>query len=385
MRLRPSRLHLFLLASALIPSAVSAQWQSQSSPTEVELRGLSVVSPNVVWASGQRGTVLHTLDGGATWTRDTIPGAGTLDLRAIAATSATTAHAISIGDSSRVYRTTDGGRTWSLRWSATRKGTFLDAIRFWDARHGIAMSDPVGGKLLLIQTSDGGDTWQDIPADRLPPALEGEGGFAASGTCLAVYGEGHVWIATGGASSARVYHSADRGRTWEVSDTPLRAGVASAGVFSVAFRDARHGAIAGGDYQKSSLGGRNLATTIDGGRSWTLTDSVTSPAGYRSAVAFVPNTRANTLVAVGLTGTDVSTDGGRTWTGVDSTAYNSVAFASPTAGWAVGPKGRIGRWTGAVPDRPRATRGAATKRRASLSFGTSRPEQDHRTASTPSE
>ena len=142
-----------LLAAALATSGAtdvaSAQWQAQASPTDVELRGLSVVSPTVVWASGQRGTVLHTRDGGAHWTRDTIPGASTLDLRAIAATSETTAHAISIGDSSRVYRTTDGGRTWTLRWSATRKGTFLDAIRFWDARNGIAMSDPVDGKLLL--------------------------------------------------------------------------------------------------------------------------------------------------------------------------------------------------------------------------------------------
>jgi photosystem II stability/assembly factor-like uncharacterized protein len=201
-----------------------------------------------------------------------------------------------------------------------------------------------------------------------------------------------------------VYHSADRGRTWTVSDTPLRAGVASAGVFSVAFRDARHGAISGGDYEKPGLRGRNFATTADGGLSWTLTDSAASPAGYRSAVAFVPRTRANTLVAVGLTGTDVSTDDGLTWKSVDSTAYNSVAFASPTAGWAVGPKGRIARWTGAVPDRPPVTRGATSPkhvRRASLEataggraaatpsafFGSSpsRAEQDHRTASKPAE
>ncbi|PYP80922.1 MAG: glycosyl hydrolase [Gemmatimonadetes bacterium] len=350
---------LILLAAVLAPVAtpgrVAAQWRAQASPTDVELRGLSVVSPSVVWASGQRGTVVHTLDGGAHWTRDTISGAGALDLRAIEATSPTTAHAISIGDSSRVYRTTDGGRTWSLRWSASRKGTFLDAIRFWDARHGIAMSDPVDGKLLLIVTNDGGDSWQEIPAERLPPALQGEGGFAASGTCLAVYGSSDAWVATGGAASARLYHSADRGRTWTVRDTPLRAGDASAGVFSVAFRDASHGVIAGGDYQKPTLRGRNLATTSDGGATWTLTDSAASPAGYRSAAAFVPATRANTLVAVGLTGTDVSVDGGATWTSTDSTAYNSVAFASSSAGWAVGPKGRIARWAGTVPDAPRTS------------------------------
>jgi photosystem II stability/assembly factor-like uncharacterized protein len=355
-----------LLAVALATTATTdvagAQWQSQASPTDVELRGLSVVSPTVVWASGQRGTVLRTRDGGAHWSSDTIPGAGTLELRAIAATSETTAHAISVGDSSRVYRTTDGGRTWSRRWSATRKGTFLDAIRFWDARNGIAMSDPVDGKLLVLVTADGGDSWQEVPAERLPAALQGEGGFAASGTCLTVFGSAHVWIATGGAASARVYHSPDRGRTWTVRDTPLRAGVPSAGVFSVTFRDSVHGVIAGGDYEKPTLRGRNLAVTSDGGATWTLTDSAATPAGYRSAVAFVPGTRANTLVAVGLTGTDVSTDGGATWTSVDSTPYNSVAFASPSAGWAIGPKGRIARWNGAVPDAPRGAVRAGARR-----------------------
>jgi photosystem II stability/assembly factor-like uncharacterized protein len=213
------------------------------------------------------------------------------------------------------------------------------------------MSDPVDGRFLLLTTSDGGDSWEEIPSDRIPPAIEGEGGFAASGTCLAVRGSSHVWIASGGAATARVYHSADRGHTWTVNEAPLRAGIASAGIFSIAFRDAQHGVIAGGDYQKPSLPGRTVALTSDGGATWTLVDSASAPAGYRSAVAFVPGARGPTLVAVGLTGTDQSRDGGMTWTHVDSTAYNSVAFASETTGWAVGPKGRIARWA-ATPRRP---------------------------------
>src|SRR4051794_28420651 len=269
MRFRIKRFTQFVIslviASVTVPCVARAQWVAQASPADVELRGLSVVSPRVVWTSGQRGTVLHTSDGGAHWTRDTIPGAGALDLRAIAATSPTTAHAISIADSSRIYRTTDGGRSWSRRWSATRKGSFLDAIQFWDAQHGIAMSDPVDGRFLLLTTSDGGDSWQEIPADRIPAAIEGEGGFAASGTCLAVWGSSHVWIGSGGGATARVYHSADRGRTWTVSAAPLRAGVASAGIFSIAFRDAQRGVIVGGDYQKPALGGRDGAPTSDGG------------------------------------------------------------------------------------------------------------------------
>jgi photosystem II stability/assembly factor-like uncharacterized protein len=323
-----------------------AQWVAQPSPTDVELRGLRVVAPTVIWSSGMRGTVIRTRDGGRHWTRDTVPGAGALDLRAIAATSALVAHAMSIADSSAIYRTTDGGTRWSRRWVATRKGTFLDAIQFWDARHGIAMSDPVEGRFLLITTDDGGDSWTEIPAERIPLALPGEGGFAASGTCLTVSGDSDVWLGSGGASVARIYHSSDRGRTWTVHDTPIRAGVPSAGIFSVAFRDARNGVIAGGDYQQPTLRGRNLAVTSDGGASWTLVDSASSPAGYRSAVAYMPGTRGRTLVAVGLSGTDISRDGGRTWAQVDTVAYNSVAFGSATAGFAVGPKGRIGFWKG---------------------------------------
>ncbi len=337
---------LTALAFVALATPCRAQWAAVPSPTTAELRGLSVVSPSVVWASGQRGSVVRTTDGGATWSLDTIPGAAALDLRAIDATSPVVAHAISIGDSSRIYRTSDGGRTWSLRWSAARKGTFLDAIRFWDEKHGIAMSDPVDGRFLILTTRDGGDTWSEVPADRIPPALEGEGGFAASGSCLAVFGSSHVWFASGGARVARVYHSADRGRTWTVHDTPLRAGAASAGVFSIAFRDARNGVVAGGDYQQPALRGRNLAFTRDGGRTWTLADSATGPAGYRSAIAYVPDQSGRRLVAVGLSGTDLSRDRGASWLAVDTTVWNSVGFATPNIGWAVGPGGRIARWTG---------------------------------------
>lgn len=339
-------LHRSVIALTLFaPTLASgAQWQPLASPTDAELRGLSVVSPEVVWASGMRGTVLRTTNGGTTWEHDTIPGATKLDLRAIAATSRDVAHALSIGDSSRIYRTTDGGRTWSLRFVGTRQGSFFDAIQFWDAKHGIAMSDPVDGRFLIITTDDGGDTWTEMPASGMPASLPGEGGFAASGTCLIVRGDREAWLASGGAAAARLYRSTDRGRTWTVHDTPLRAGVSSAGVFSVAFRDSRHGVIAGGDYQQPALRGRNLALTSDGGATWTLSDSASSPAGYRSAVAFVPGSNGRRLLAVGLTGTDVSRDGGMTWMNVDSTAYNSVALATDGTGWAVGPKGRIARW-----------------------------------------
>ena len=337
-------MRLSLLLLLVFSARAQAQWVALSTGTDADLRGLSLVSPSVAWASGARGTVLHTTNGGKTWTLDTIPGASKLDLRAIAATSPTVAHAMSVGDSSRIFRTVDGGHTWSLRYMSLRKGSFFDAIRFFDPKHGIAMSDPVDGRFLLVTTQDGGDTWQEIPAEHLPPSLPDERAFAASGSAIAVFGRRDVWFVSGGATSARVFHSTDRGLTWTVSDTPIRAGIRSAGIFSIAFRDAKHGVIAGGDYRQPNLRGRNLALTADGGATWTVVDSATSPAGFRSSVAFVPETQGEKLVAVGLNGTDVSSDGGRSWASVDTMAYNSVAFASRTAGFAVGPMGRVARF-----------------------------------------
>ncbi len=337
--MRQSLLAVPSLVLHLIAHPAAAQWNAGSSGTAVELRGLSAVSPSVAWASGQKGTVIRTIDGGRTWMASTVASAATLDLRAIAAISARMAFAMSIGDSSRIFRTTDGGRTWSLRFVSTRKGSFLDAIRFWDARHGIAVSDPVDGNFLVVTTTDGGDTWHETPAAGMPPALLNEGAFAASGSCLAVRGDGDAWFVTGGASVARVFHSTDFGKHWTVSDSPIRAESASQGIFSVAFRDALHGIISGGDYSKAALGGRNVALTHDGGRSWTLVDSAASPQGFRSAVEFVPGTGGRELVAVGLNGTDRSQDGGLRWTATDSVPYNSLQFGGRT-GFVVGPKGR---------------------------------------------
>ena len=341
------RFQLVLLTMGIAPA--QAQWTPQTSGTTAEIRGLVATAPNVVWASGTRGQVLRTTDGGRTWQVDTVAGAAALDLRSIAVRGSR-AWAASAGPAetgaAKIFHTDDGSR-WSMQFATRDSGVFIDAIAFWDDSHGIALSDPVGGKLYLLRTDDGGATWARIPTDDAPPVLPGEGSFAASGTCLAVQGSSNAWIATGGAARARVFHSTDRGRTWTVADTPIHAGNASSGAFSVAFDDATHGVTVGGDYTKPKAPFPNVALTGDGGKSWrSATGSL--PAGYMSAVAYVPGTQGRSLVAVGLAGTARSLDGGESWTMIDSVAYNSVAFAGRDAGWAAGPRGRVARWAPAI-------------------------------------
>ncbi|HXT16102.1 MAG TPA: hypothetical protein VN706_10770 [Gemmatimonadaceae bacterium] len=338
---------LILALTIVAPMALGAQWTPQASGTNVEFRGLSVVSASVVWASGTRGRVARTTDGGVTWTIDTVAGADTLDLRAIHGADALRAWASAAGPAERgqakIFHTSDAHR-WTQQYATSDSGVFLDAMAFWDDRHGIAMSDPVNEKLVLLSTSDGGATWTKLPMDGAPAVLPGEAAFAASGTCITVQGTTTVWIGTGGGARARVFRSTDRGRTWSVADTPIHAGNASSGIFSVAFADAMHGVVVGGDYTKAKTPLDNVALTSDGGRTWRLAKG-SLPQGYMSAVAYMPGTKGRSLVAVGLAGTAQSTDAGQSWVMVDTVAYNSVAFASRDAGWAVGPRGRIARWT----------------------------------------
>lgn len=342
---------LVILSSA---SASIAQWTAQKSNTTARFRGVSAASGSIAWASGSGGTFARTTDGGATWNASVVKEAQSLDFRDVHAVDAEAAYLLSIGegDKSRIYKTSDGGATWSLQFTNRNPKAFFDAIAFWDAQSGIAFSDPVDGRFIVIKTTDGGTTWKEIPSERMPTALAGEGAFAASGTCLITQGKSNAWFATGGAAKARVFRSTDRGETWSVAETPIIAGRPAAGIFSIAFKDSKNGVIVGGDYQNEKEINDNAAITTDGGRTWRLVKD-NRPAGYRSCVVYVPGTAAPTLIAVGPSGSDYSTDDGASWTRLDSTSYHAASFAgAENAGWAVGEGGLIAKFAGRAPDLP---------------------------------
>jgi photosystem II stability/assembly factor-like uncharacterized protein len=325
---------LFMLAIVAVP-----RWTTQTSGVTVRLRGVSAVSERVAWASGAGSTVLRTTDGGATWQKLTVTS-DALDFRDIDAVDAQTAYVLAIGNgpASRIYKTTDAGKTWTMQFRNEDPKAFLDAMSFWDANNGIVFGDSVDGQLYIMTTHDGGRVWSRVPAANLPPALENEGAFAASGTNIAVFGKSHAWIGTGAAAKARVLRTSDRGRTWHVSDTPLAAGPSS-GIFSIAFRDAKHGVIAGGAYRKEQEAVDNLAVTSDGGVTWKLVKGLS---GFRSVVTYVPGTK--TLIAIGPSGGDYSTDDGQTWKTIDGPGFDTFSFIPrKSIGWGAGANGAIGR------------------------------------------
>lgn len=317
-------------------------WEVKDSGSDARLRGLSAVSRSTAWVSGSAGTVLRTRDGGASWQDVSPPGAAELELRDIEAFDAERAVALSIGEGedSRVYRTEDGGKSWSETFRNDTPDAFYNCLTFFDRKNGLAVSDPVDGTFRVLATQDGGRSWQVLPDEGMPPALEGEHNFAASGQCLVSAGQRDVWMATGGAERARVLHSADRGRTWTAAEASIPAGIPERGVFALAFRDRHHGLAVGGDYRPGEASPDASAASRDGGTTWIRSHRPVPE--YRSGVTWLPHTRSAAL-AVGPTGTDLSLDGGRTWRTVDDGSYDTVDCARGFGCWAAGEQGRIAR------------------------------------------
>ena len=317
----------------------------QVSGTSQRLQAVSPVNDKVVWASGLGGTFAITTNGGNTWLSRVVPGAEELQFRDVHGVSEKVAYLLSAGEGSdnRIYKTKDGGATWTLEFQAgTDPRNFYDCFDFWSPDRGITFADAVDGIFPVIRTLNG-ETWQNI-GDRLPPAQAGEAGFAASGTCVATLGGKRAWIATGGAEKARILATTDGGATWKAYDTPIVQGTSSSGGFSVAFRDPFRGILGGGELDPDLPQGPNVAVSSDGGKSWSTDGIGQNPfPGAIFGLTYVPGFGQRTVVATGPGGTAWSRDEGHTWTNLpaDVTGFWAVAFVGRKAGWLVGTEGRI--------------------------------------------
>ncbi len=335
MRIRTSSLLLIaLLACASVPQQPRAVKSiEQSSGTQQLLIGLSAVDDRIVWASGTGGTFVRTVNGGDTWNVGTVKGAEHLQFRDVHAIDANNAYLLSIGpaDSSRIYRTTDGGAKWTLQIKNAEPKGFYDCMAFWDPMRGIAVGDAFDDRIYIMQTSDGGEHWARIAKAQVPIARAAEGFFAASGTCVITRPGGYAW-ASAGTPGSRVIHTSDYGKTWRADTVAVKQ------IASVSFRDDRNGIVFAWDTITAT------ATTRDGGKTWTPGGRPPFAKGLYGGV-YVPGA-GSTVVTVGPGGLGWSGDEGRTWSVINNENYWSVTFASRNAGWAVGTKGRITKLSG---------------------------------------
>ena len=297
-----------LLIFCLLPVVVFAQHiEMLHSGTGISLRGLSVVDDKVVWVSGTGGTIGRSVDSGKTWKWMQVKGFEKNDFRDIEAFDAATAVIMGIAAPAYILKTNDGGSTWKVVFEDKRKGMFLDAMEFWNEQSGIAIGDPLEGKIFIARTFDGGNTWQHLPEQNYPVAKTGEAMFAASGTNIRPLSKKEACFVTGGSVSRLFIRN-------KTIDLPLVQGRETTGANSIAVYDskkqkpAKHIVVVGGDFASDSVAAQNCAVSKDGGNSWVLPE--TPPKGYRSCVEFITKKK---LVSCGTTGVDISEDGGMNW------------------------------------------------------------------------
>jgi photosystem II stability/assembly factor-like uncharacterized protein len=341
-------------------------WQMQDSGTMAGLRGIDSVDGTVAWASGTEGTVLKTTDGGAHWLKCAVPDAATdgatLDFRGVQAWDATTAIVMASGpgDKSRLYKTVDGCRSWSLLLQNQDKDGFWDGIVFDLRGTGFLLGDPVAGKFVLLFTLDKGKTWNPARTSDLASGPERIGGFAASNSAMTLYANEHVpifgtsgprgpWlyspdvVCTALSAASDPVSCYEGGLRFDRQVLPMAGDSASSGIFSVqsispGFEKFIAVAV-GGDYTKPGEGKGTAAWSEDLGQHWTA--STAPPHGYRSTVQWSANLKL--WFTAGTNGSDISRDDGRTWRPLDDGNWNALSLP-----FIVGPKGRIARLNSAA-------------------------------------
>ncbi|MBA3662943.1 MAG: T9SS type A sorting domain-containing protein [Bacteroidetes bacterium] len=305
------------------------------SPNDVWVVGYDGTAPsaNYNWFS-------KTNNGGTTWTTGNI-FADTMsyviaNLEGINATTAwVAAYNYSLQAQGGIFETTNGGTTWTNMTPAgmfTNTASFADIVCFLTPSVGIVIGDPngTGNEFEIWRTTNGGTTWSLVPGANIPnPSSTAEYGLV---NVYAKQGTTNMWFGT---NKGRIYRTTDAGVTWNVTTLPTLP-VASAGVNDIAFSDAMNG-VAYVFNTSTTPATFQMCNTIDGGATWNNITTI-SPNVGKNDLNVVPGTNMFVSVGAGSTNTVISysSNNGVTWTSWGSIGiqYLTIDFANATSGWA---------------------------------------------------
>ena len=296
-------------SSAIKAQTITVLQQTQST----SIRGLSVVNDNTAWVSGSKGAIGITTNGGKTWQWQQVKDHEKAEFRDIEAFSDKEAVIMSSGTPALILKTIDGGLSWQTKYNKVDSAYFLDAMDFADKQHGWVLGDPIGGKLLLLQTNNGGETWDQVANS--PDALTGEASFAASGTCIRT--DKMITIVTGGGNS-RILTSPTKPVKWTATALPLTSGKQSQGAFSFA-RGENQTIIVGGDYAKDKITDSVAYILPQPKAIFKDHTPLKGPEGFQSCVEYI---QGDSFLSTGTSGSNITVDGGKTWKKIDGASYN---------------------------------------------------------------
>ncbi len=325
--------NLILLLLLSISTACDAQTvKLLNSGSKASLRGLSVVSDDVIWVSGSGGSVGRSTDGGKTWIWKTVKGFEKTDFRDIEAFDKNTAVIMGIASPAYILKTTDGAENWKVVYESKDTSMFMDAMEFWNEQSGIVIGDPIGDKIFIARTFDGGDNWRGIPAANIPTADKGEAFFASSGTNVRKLNKSEAVFVSGGLR-ARLFIRDKK------IDLPIIQGKESTGANSMAVKNKKCLVVVGGDFNAKDDTTKNCVITMDAGE--TFTAPVAGPHGYRSCVEYLGK---KNWISCGLNGVDYSSDEARHWAWISKDSFHAVRKAKKgKAVYFSGGDGRIGK------------------------------------------
>lgn len=332
---------LFCLGLGLSTSAAHAQWVYQPisfASTQAAPLLFDAVDASAAWgiSVGAGSYVVpqvgRTTNAGQTWTVSNLPvqASASEDATSLAASSATSAWVTTVnvnGTGGRILHTTDGGVSWTVQSSTSVFGSaasYPSLIRFFSATEGVAVGSPLSatGVFEIYTTTNAGATWtRSLTA---PPTLVNEGIIV---TAPSVVGS-TIWFAT---NTGRVFRSTDKGLTWTVAlVTP------NTELTNVLFRDAQNGLAMILDDNGTS---HQLFRSTDGGINWASV-AYTGPL-HGAALSGVPGTSQYVSVGADLgngdQGSSYSRDNGQTWVSINNTLNHlNVEFVSSAVGWSGG-------------------------------------------------
>jgi photosystem II stability/assembly factor-like uncharacterized protein len=313
------------------------------------IRALEVLNDSTVWFGGSNGHFGYTLDNGKNWIIDSLSHNDTkLEIRSISVLDNGDVFLVGVSNPAVVYKSENDGKNWTAVYTDTASDAFFDAIEFWDAQNGMLLGDAQNGCFHIALTNDGGNTWTKVACGNIPRALDFEGPFAASNTNIAISGN-NAWFGTGGKTLSRVFSSANQGKSWRVTNTPIVSGQQMTGIFSIDFYDENIGITAGGNWEEVSEKDSAITITTDGGINWNLIKPHTND-GYISCIQFVPESNGKSLVALkgrargGESSMSYSNDFGQTWQVFPNSNYLAIQFANQQTAWISG-KNKIAKLT----------------------------------------
>ena len=325
---------LFILVNAFVAIGQTPTIEILESGNKVSIRGLSVVTNKIIWASGNNGMIAKSTNGGKTFDWIKVAGFEKRDFRDIEAFDNNTAIIMGVDAPAIILKTIDGGKSWKTVLVDSTKGMFLDAMDFSDNKNGIVVGDPIDQKVYLSTTNDQGNTWKRIIYKQNPNTLTthtGEAFFASSGTNIKLISKEIVFV-SGGMKSQIFYQN-----IWK--ELPLTQGKESTGANSIAVNHG-NGIVVGGDFSKDTIVSGNCVL-INLGKELTITQPETAPHGYRSCVIYISE---NILITCGTSGVDISKDGGKNWELISKEGFHVVQKAkNGSAVFLAGSNGRIAK------------------------------------------